>query len=206
MTKENYLLNEKAYSVYTGQNQKEVFKNIILKRVLLSEKEVISLNPQKTGDAQKPKIFMYNEKGIAQFWVNGKKLESKLNKHLSSDAIIEGAKKAGYLIQSSNNTKHNEIKTVKAEEVFSGEYVNETVTLGTEKTLKTYDELLDEGEIVKLEDGEWIKIPGTSRLFPCSKEELAGSTGTLEIDEFFGDYKLKIEGKYYPISKAWLKN
>ncbi len=96
MEKSTYLLNEKAYEIYTKQSAKEIFKTKALKAVELTEKELKEINPIQTDDAQKAKVFTYNAVGITRITFNGKTKQTNTNKHLSDEAYEAGKKAGGY--------------------------------------------------------------------------------------------------------------
>ena len=92
-----YLLNEKAWAQVTGQNAKELFKNKALKRMELTYEELKKLNPVSTDNPDAPKVFFYDEVGMARVTFVGNSMATDWNRHLSHGAYIVGAKASNYL-------------------------------------------------------------------------------------------------------------
>ena len=190
-----YLLNKKAYSVYTKQDQKELFKKIALKRVSLTDKELKQLNPANSSDPESIKVFRYDKIGMTRFWYEGKELKSNCNKHLSLEATIIGKEKAGYGTKETPKVIQETQEVQETQETFS-----------ENRTIKSYDELLEVGKLTPdfYGLGEYIAVPGTYRLIPTDSE-IFGKSGEVTPDTFFKEYKIKIDNKYVPIAKVWLK-
>ena len=90
------LLNQKAYEIYTGQGQKEVFNvktGVALKRCHLTEKELKQINPTQNSDQ---KVFYFTKEGIGRIYYNGKEVVDTFGKYTSQEKILEGAIAAGY--------------------------------------------------------------------------------------------------------------
>ena len=85
-----YLLNEKAYEIITKVSAKDLFKNRALKQYALTEKELKLINPAKTDDPQKAKVFFYDNIGMARVYFNGASKATDWNKHLSEEACEIG--------------------------------------------------------------------------------------------------------------------
>ncbi len=91
-----YLLNEKAYEIATGETAKDLFKDKALKQYELTESELRKINPVKTDDPKKAKVFFYDQHGMARVTFVGASMATDWNKHLSADAYLKGKEAAGY--------------------------------------------------------------------------------------------------------------
>lgn len=93
-----YLLNEKAYEIITGVSAKELFgKDKALKQYDLTEKDLKLINPRKTDDPQKAKIFFYDKQGMSRVYFIGNALAIIRNNNLSKNAYKIGREAGGYI-------------------------------------------------------------------------------------------------------------